>query len=104
MKAICLSERELMEIQDVEEHRPGPGEVAVAPDYVGLCGTDLHVFLVHGIESDRMNRITGFWATLRVAPSHVVSGILCIPRLSQTSSSLFQVLNLSQPFSQVSAL
>ena len=25
---------------------PGPGEVEVAPAYVGICGTDLHIF--HG--------------------------------------------------------
>ena len=25
---------------------PGPGEVELAPAYVGLCGTDLHIF--HG--------------------------------------------------------
>ncbi|MCL6738268.1 Zn-dependent alcohol dehydrogenase, partial [Streptomyces neyagawaensis] len=25
---------------------PGPGEVVLAPAYVGICGTDLHIF--HG--------------------------------------------------------
>ncbi|MGW3449055.1 alcohol dehydrogenase catalytic domain-containing protein, partial [Streptomyces sp. NPDC001076] len=25
---------------------PGPGEVELAPAYVGICGTDLHIF--HG--------------------------------------------------------
>ena len=45
MKAIQLVGRERIEIHDVPDVSPGAGEVAVAPDYVGLCGTDLHVFL-----------------------------------------------------------
>jgi len=45
MKAVCLTGRERIEIRDIDDIRPGPGEVAVTPDYVGLCGTDQHVFL-----------------------------------------------------------
>jgi L-gulonate 5-dehydrogenase len=45
MKAVCLVERERMEIREVDDLHPRQGEIAVAPDYVGLCGTDLHVFL-----------------------------------------------------------
>jgi threonine dehydrogenase-like Zn-dependent dehydrogenase len=45
MKAIQLVGRGQIEIRDVEDVHPGPGEVAVAADFVGLCGTDLHVFL-----------------------------------------------------------
>ncbi|GGR76650.1 Zn-dependent alcohol dehydrogenase [Streptomyces humidus] len=30
----------------VEPRAPGPGEVELAPAYVGICGTDLHIF--HG--------------------------------------------------------
>jgi (R,R)-butanediol dehydrogenase/meso-butanediol dehydrogenase/diacetyl reductase len=30
----------------VETAPPGPGEVEIAPAYVGICGTDLHIF--HG--------------------------------------------------------
>jgi 2-desacetyl-2-hydroxyethyl bacteriochlorophyllide A dehydrogenase len=28
-------------------HGPGPGEVAVSPAYIGICGTDLHIYLGH---------------------------------------------------------
>jgi len=45
MKAVCLTGRETVEIRKVDDVRAGPGEVALAPEYVGLCGTDLHVFL-----------------------------------------------------------
>jgi threonine dehydrogenase-like Zn-dependent dehydrogenase len=45
MKAIQLVGPRQIEIHDVDDVRPGPGEVAVQSDYVGLCGTDLHVFL-----------------------------------------------------------
>jgi len=45
MKAIQLISREQIEINDVEDVHAGPGEVGVAPDFVGLCGTDLHVYL-----------------------------------------------------------
>ena len=45
MKAICLTGREHIEIRDVDDIQPGPGEVAITSDYVGLCGTDQHVFL-----------------------------------------------------------
>jgi L-gulonate 5-dehydrogenase len=35
-----------MEVVGVEEpHAPGPGEVLVAPEAVGLCGSDFHYFL-----------------------------------------------------------
>lgn len=45
MKAIQLISRDRIEINDVADVPPAPGEVAIAPDFVGLCGTDLHVFL-----------------------------------------------------------
>jgi threonine dehydrogenase-like Zn-dependent dehydrogenase len=45
MKAIQLVGPRQIEIHDVDDVRPGPGEVAIQSDFVGLCGTDLHVFL-----------------------------------------------------------
>jgi len=45
MKAIQLVARRTVEIGDVDEVPPGPDEVAIESDYVGLCGTDLHVYL-----------------------------------------------------------
>ncbi|MFE3408149.1 zinc-binding dehydrogenase [Streptomyces mirabilis] len=35
-----------LETAPVEFSEPGPGEVLLAPAYVGICGTDLHIF--HG--------------------------------------------------------
>jgi len=32
---------------------PGPGQVEIAPGYVGICGTDLHIF--HGSMDTRVN-------------------------------------------------
>lgn len=45
MKAICLTGRETIEIREVEGTSPGEGEIAIAPEFVGICGTDLHVYL-----------------------------------------------------------
>lgn len=39
-----------------EPSPPGPGEVEVAPAYVGICGTDLHIF--HGDMDARVNAPT----------------------------------------------
>ncbi|MER6569050.1 alcohol dehydrogenase catalytic domain-containing protein [Streptomyces sp. NPDC001093] len=36
-----------------EPRSPGPGEVELAPAYVGICGTDLHIF--HGDMDARVN-------------------------------------------------
>jgi len=45
MKAIQLVGREDIEIGEVDDVQAGAGEVAVAPEFIGLCGTDHHVFL-----------------------------------------------------------
>jgi L-iditol 2-dehydrogenase len=34
-----------VEVQDVPEPHPGPGEVVVQVDSAGICGTDLHIYL-----------------------------------------------------------
>ncbi|WUP12712.1 alcohol dehydrogenase catalytic domain-containing protein [Streptomyces sp. NBC_00271] len=41
----CMTARTL-ETAPVEFSEPGPGEVLLVPAYVGICGTDLHIF--HG--------------------------------------------------------
>jgi D-arabinose 1-dehydrogenase-like Zn-dependent alcohol dehydrogenase len=32
-----------VELQDVPRPEPGPGQVLVAVEAVGICGTDLHI-------------------------------------------------------------
>ncbi|MGC5170090.1 zinc-dependent alcohol dehydrogenase [Microbacterium sp. DT81.1] len=43
-----------IEVHEVAPSRPGPGEVRIAVAYVGLCGTDLHVY--HGAMDARVSR------------------------------------------------
>ena len=46
MRAAVTRGRGLMEVADVgEPGGPGPGQVLVAPEAVGLCGSDFHYFL-----------------------------------------------------------
>ncbi len=46
MRAAVTRAQGLMEVVDVPEpRRPGPGEVLVRPEAVGLCGSDFHYFL-----------------------------------------------------------
>ncbi|MFE2728216.1 zinc-binding dehydrogenase [Kitasatospora sp. NPDC059327] len=45
---------------------PGPGEVEVAPAYVGICGTDLHI--LHGDMDARL--------TTPTVPGHEMSGLV----------------------------
>lgn len=53
-------------VEPVPERQPGPGEVAVDVAFVGICGTDMHVF--HGNMDARvgLNRIIG----------HEMSGVI----------------------------
>jgi L-iditol 2-dehydrogenase len=41
--ALVIAEPGSMSLQEVHEAAPGPGEVAVKPTYVGICGTDLEL-------------------------------------------------------------
>ncbi len=34
-----------IEVQDVPEPRPGPGQVVIEVNSSGICGTDLHIYL-----------------------------------------------------------
>jgi (R,R)-butanediol dehydrogenase / meso-butanediol dehydrogenase / diacetyl reductase len=54
-------------VEPVAERQPGPGEVAVDIAFVGICGTDMHVF--HGNMDARvgLNRIIGHETSGRVA-------------------------------------
>ncbi|HOV37588.1 MAG TPA: zinc-binding dehydrogenase [Spirochaetales bacterium] len=33
-----------MELREIPEPKPGPGEVKIAVQYTGICGSDLHIF------------------------------------------------------------
>lgn len=54
-------------VEPVADRQPGPGEVAVDVAFVGICGTDMHVF--HGNMDARVghNRIIGHEMSGRVA-------------------------------------
>ncbi len=45
MRALVYTAARHIEWREVPEPRPGPGEVAVAVEAVGICGSDLHAYL-----------------------------------------------------------
>lgn len=45
MKALMYTALRQLEIQDIEDPRPGPGEVLVRVCATGICGSDVHGFL-----------------------------------------------------------
>ena len=67
MRAAVTEGREQMRVVDVNEPGdPGPGEVLIRPEAVGLCGSDFHYFLgdVGAVgEADRFPRIQGHEAS-----------------------------------------
>ncbi|HIY65874.1 MAG TPA: alcohol dehydrogenase catalytic domain-containing protein, partial [Candidatus Agrococcus pullicola] len=44
MRAAFITEKESIEIREVETPEPGPDQVRVRVDYVGICGSDLHYY------------------------------------------------------------
>ena len=44
MKAVYIKGKEDLEIADVPVPEPGPGQVRIAVEYVGICGSDLHYY------------------------------------------------------------
>src|SRR3712207_6502994 len=44
MRAFTITAPNAGEIRDVAPPQPGPGEVIVQPAFVGICGTDYHIF------------------------------------------------------------
>ena len=61
MRAAVTENRATMSVVDVPEPGdPGPGEVIVRPEAVGLCGSDFHYFLGDiGLETQLYPRIQG---------------------------------------------
>ncbi len=45
MKAVAFAGRGCMEVREVPEPVPAPGEVVVAVSHCGICGSDLHEYL-----------------------------------------------------------
>jgi len=45
MRAAVLESREQMVVREIDDPPLRPGHVAIAPKAVGICGTDLHVYL-----------------------------------------------------------
>ncbi len=64
MRSIVYSEPEVYDLEDVPLRDPAPGEVVVAVDRAGVCGTDLH--LHHG----------EFGPTYPLVPGHELTGIV----------------------------
>ncbi|MFB9638865.1 MULTISPECIES: (R,R)-butanediol dehydrogenase [Streptomyces] len=54
MLAASYTGARTMAVEEREPAEPGPGEVRVAVAYVGICGTDLHVF--HGDMDGRVSK------------------------------------------------
>ncbi|MFL5679277.1 MAG: alcohol dehydrogenase catalytic domain-containing protein [Chloroflexota bacterium] len=44
MRAFTITAPSAGEVRDVPTPRPGPGEALVSPAFVGICGTDYHIF------------------------------------------------------------
>jgi (R,R)-butanediol dehydrogenase/meso-butanediol dehydrogenase/diacetyl reductase len=45
MKAARFHGRGDVRVEDVTEPHPGPGQVQIAVEWCGICGTDLHEYL-----------------------------------------------------------
>lgn len=43
MRAVVLDGRGSVDVREIPDPTPGPTDVVVAPEAVGICGTDLHL-------------------------------------------------------------
>ena len=68
MKAAVLEKIGEITIKEVEKPRPGPGEVLIKLEYVGICGSDVHYF-EHG-------RIGDFIVEEPLILGHECSGVV----------------------------
>jgi threonine dehydrogenase-like Zn-dependent dehydrogenase len=60
MRAVVTTDRAVMEVLDLPEPgEPGPGEVIVRPQAVGICGSDFHYFLGEIGDQAQFPRIQG---------------------------------------------
>lgn len=44
MRAAFITEKEAIEVREVQTPEPGPDQVRIRVDYVGICGSDLHYY------------------------------------------------------------
>jgi len=67
MRAVTYTGARTLEVETRMPIPPGPGEVQISVDYVGICGTDLHIF--HGDMDARVHRpaIVGHEMSGRIA-------------------------------------
>ena len=63
MRAACLSERGTFEVRRIARPEPGPGEVRVAVEACGICGSDLHLLR------------SGYFAA-GATPGHEAAGVI----------------------------
>jgi L-iditol 2-dehydrogenase len=76
MRAAVLDDVAQMTIRDVDRPDPGPADVRIRVDAVGLCGTDFHIFAGHA--NYQMDR-RGHPIALRERPQilgHEIAGIV----------------------------
>ena len=66
MRAARLHGRRDVRVHEEERPKPGPGQVLVRVEAVGLCGSDLHWFEEGGIGSNRITR--------PIVPGHEMAG------------------------------
>ena len=67
MRAVMTKAKGQMEVVDVPEpEAPGPGEVIVRPEAVGICGSDFHYFLGEFDFPDMFPRVQGHEVCARV--------------------------------------
>jgi threonine dehydrogenase-like Zn-dependent dehydrogenase len=60
MRAVVTTDRAVMQVLDLPEPgEPGPGEVIVRPQAVGICGSDFHYFLGEIGDQAQFPRIQG---------------------------------------------
>jgi threonine dehydrogenase-like Zn-dependent dehydrogenase len=60
MRAVVTTDRAVMKVLDLPEPgEPGPGEVIVRPQAVGICGSDFHYFLGEIGDQAQFPRIQG---------------------------------------------
>lgn len=68
MKALKIVDQHKVEVVDVDDPRPGPGEVRIAMKAAGICGSDLHAY--------RATMHPDLPPTARMTPGHEPSGLI----------------------------